>query len=277
MSPLRAVETDARPERRETGGRSRPLAAAHAEAAPPASFRSGAIGPGTAVEALVARAKDGDQEAFEAIVRLTSPACYSLAYRLVGNEHDARDVLQEAYLRAYRSLRRFRGDAAFSTWLYRITVNCAADLLERRRKTSHDALDDLGDSALVDQRSEREPEAAASTIDERERLVRALSELPDQLRMVVVLRDIYDLSHREIGKELGISQGAAKVRLHRARLRLRECLFAPRLPAAGSDGVSAADVAGVPVPLRPNEGETPASLDPQTPPAVWAPARGARR
>ena len=186
-----------------------------------------------AQETLVSLARDGDHKAFEQLVRMTSPACYLLAYRLVGNVHDAGDVLQDAYLRAYRSLRRFRGDSAFSTWLHRITVNCAADLLEQRRRASHDVLDDSGVSgALVELRTERDPEAAAGITDDRDRLVEALRELPHELRLVVVLRDVYDLPHREIAKELGISQGAAKVRLHRARLRLRQRLFPPRPPAA---------------------------------------------
>jgi RNA polymerase sigma-70 factor (ECF subfamily) len=169
---------------------------------------------------------------------MTSPATYGLALRLVGNEHDARDVMQDVYLRAFRSLRRFRGDSSFTTWLHRITVNCAATHLERRRRAAHDQLDDFGDWAvLIDERSERDPEAAASTADDRERLVSALAALPDQLRMVVVLRDVYDLPHRDIARELGISQAAAKVRLHRARRRLREQLFPSRkdLPAIPSD------------------------------------------
>jgi RNA polymerase sigma-70 factor (ECF subfamily) len=189
-----------------------------------------------ATGALVERARDGDKAAFEELVRITSPACYALALRLVGNEHDARDVVQDAYLRAFRGLRCFRGEAGFSTWLHRITVNCAASLVERRRKASCDQLDDFGDNAwLIELRSERDPECAASTADDRERLVEALAELPDELRLVVVLRDVYDLSHRDIAKELGISQAAAKVRLHRARRRLRERLFPGRRPQTVND------------------------------------------
>jgi RNA polymerase sigma-70 factor (ECF subfamily) len=192
---------------------------------------------------LVERARNGDKGAFEELVHLTSPSCYALAFRLVGNEHDARDVVQDAYLRAFKGLRRFRGEAGFSTWLHRITVNCAASLLDRRTKASCDHLDDFDDLAqLVEHRSERDPESAASTADDRERLVEALAELPDQLRLVIVLRDIYDLSHREIAKELGISQAAAKVRLHRARRRLSERLFPGRRvsrPQAASGGEGA--------------------------------------
>ena len=165
-------------------------------------------------------------------MRATSADCYALALRLVGNEHDARDVLQDAYLRAFRSLRKFRGDSAFGTWLHRITVNCSATLVAKRRRSWHVELDD--DLEVLELRAESDPETAAGTADDHQRLVEALVELPAQMRMVVVLRDVYDLPHEEIARELGISQTAAKVRLHRARRRLREQLFAP----AGTLGVS---------------------------------------
>ena len=154
-----------------------------------------------------------------------------MALRLVGNEDDARDVLQETYLRAFRSLRRFRGDSTFGTWLHRITVNCSATLVAKRRRAVHVELDD--DLEVVETRSERDPETAAGTAHDRELLVAALAGLPDQMRMVVVLRDVYDLPHEAIARELGISQTAAKVRLHRARRRLREQLFPPTGTQAG--------------------------------------------
>ena len=164
-------------------------------------------------------------------MRATSPECYALALRLVGNDDDARDVLQETYLRAFRSLRKFRGDSTFGTWLHRITVNCSTNLVAKRRRTSHVELDN--DLEVPETRSERDPETAAGTADDRERLVAALGDLPDQMRMVVVLRDVYDLPHEAIARELGISQTAAKVRLHRARRRLREALFPPAGTAGG--------------------------------------------
>ena len=82
---------------------------------------------------LVERAKSGDREAFDRLVRITHSDSYALALRLTGSTEDARDVVQEAYLRAYRSIGRFRGDALFSTWLYRIVANCAATHIGRRR------------------------------------------------------------------------------------------------------------------------------------------------
>jgi RNA polymerase sigma-70 factor (ECF subfamily) len=172
---------------------------------------------------LVAAAREGDRRAFEALVRETSADTYTLALRLMGNEEDARDVAQEAYLRAYRAIGRFRGDAQFSTWLYRITANCAATAHGRRRRHRHDELGD--DLALADEHPDHDPEAKADAGALRERLTGALADLPPRLRSVVVLRDVYDLPHEAIATELGISETAAKVRLHRARRRLRERLF----------------------------------------------------
>jgi RNA polymerase sigma-70 factor, ECF subfamily len=172
---------------------------------------------------LVAAAKAGDLGAFEQLVKRTYADVYTLAYRLTGNEEDARDVAQEACLRAWRGIKKFRGDSRFSTWMYRITANCASTLLVRRSKGSHEELN--ADDQVADQRPEADPEAMAEAGYVRDRMTAALAELPPRLRAVVVLRDIYDLPHEAIAAELGISQEAAKVRLHRARRKLRERLF----------------------------------------------------
>jgi RNA polymerase sigma-70 factor (ECF subfamily) len=179
---------------------------------------------------LVAAARNGDREAFDELVRATYADTYTLAYRLTGNEEDARDVVQDAYLRAYRGMRRFRGDARFTTWLYRITANCASTHLGKRARNHHEELDD--DTPLVDVGAGHDPEQQMSATLERDRVASALAELPPRLRSVVVLRDIYDLPHEAIAAELGISEAAAKVRLHRARKKLRERLF----PLRGEQG-----------------------------------------
>jgi len=183
---------------------------------------------------LLAAARTGDRSAFDELVKATYAEAYTLAYRLTGNEEDARDVVQEAYLRAYRGIRRFRGDAAFSTWLYRITANCAATYLGKRTRARHDELDEL--TPIADERPEVDPSLRADLADERKRLTEALSQLPPDMRAVVVLRDVYDLPHEAIAAELGITEGAAKVRLHRARRKLRERLF----PLRGEGGEEAA-------------------------------------
>jgi RNA polymerase sigma-70 factor (ECF subfamily) len=178
------------------------------------------------VAELVAAAKHGDREAFDELVRVTYADTYTLAYRLTGNEEDARDVVQEAYLRAFRGLRRFRGDAQFSTWMYRITANCAATQLGKRARHRHDELDDT--LPVADDRPDHDPQLRADADDLHGRLQAALAALPDRLRAVVVLRDVYDLPHESIAAELGISESAAKVRLHRARHKLREQIFGRR-------------------------------------------------
>jgi RNA polymerase sigma-70 factor, ECF subfamily len=179
-----------------------------------------------ALKALVDRARKGDRLAFDELVRVTWAGTYTLAYRLTGNEEDALDVTQEAYLRALRGLPRFRGEARFSTWLYRVTANCASNQVARSWRSRHDQLDPDGmDEARVrDRRPEHDPEAFASAGDERALLEQALLRLPWRLRQVVVLRDVYDLSHKAIAAELGTSEAATKVRLQRARKRLREDL-----------------------------------------------------
>ncbi|MCY3631382.1 MAG: sigma-70 family RNA polymerase sigma factor [bacterium] len=167
-------------------------------------------------------ARRGDRDAFNELVRSTYRDIYSLAYRLTGNRDDAADVVQDAYVRAYRAIRRFRGDSSFSTWMYRITSNCASTHLSRRSRQRTEELSD--EVPIVDQRPEQDPSLRAEAAVLRHHIDRAIRALPERLRQVVVLRDLHDLSHSEIADELGITTSAAKVRLHRARQRLRAVL-----------------------------------------------------
>ncbi|MEQ1785448.1 MAG: RNA polymerase sigma factor [Acidimicrobiales bacterium] len=183
---------------------------------------------------LVTAARDGDRAAFDELVRATYAESFTLALRLTGNEEDARDVVQEAYIRAFRGLSRFRGDAQFSTWMYRITANCANTHLSKRNKHRHEVLDEA--NPIADDRPSADPQLQADASALRLRLTDALADLPPKLRQVVVLRDIYDLPHEAIAAELGISETAAKVRLHRARKKLREDLF-PRREEEAADAV----------------------------------------
>ncbi len=187
----------------------------------------------TDMVALVERAKSGDREAFDRLVRVTHSDAYALALRLTGNTEDARDVVQEAYLRAYKSVGRFRGEALFSTWLYRIVANCAATHLGRRQRHWHDHLGAHDD--VIDTRPDHDPVLQGDLAELRESLDAAIRDLPVRLRSVVVLRDMYDLPHEAIAQELGISVTAAKVRLHRARRRLREQVLPLPGEEPGSD------------------------------------------
>ena len=171
----------------------------------------------------VEAAQDGDQEAFQSLVASSYRDVFTLALRLCNSEHDALDVTQEAYLRAYRSLDKFRGDSKFSTWMYRITANCASTYLKKRSRHRHEDLDDQREPA--DAEPGRDPVGRAENTELRARLDEALSILAPKLRAVVVLRDIYDLPHTDIADQLGISVSASKVRLHRARQQLRDALL----------------------------------------------------
>jgi len=172
---------------------------------------------------LVVAARDGDRSAFDELVRRTSAGTYTLALRLTNNEEDARDVTQEAYLRAYRGLKNYREEAQFTTWLYRITANCASTFITTRRRHRHDEMAD--ESQVPDVRAQSDLENAPANSELRDQLEWALAQLPPRLRAVVVLRDVYDLPHEAIAAELGITVSAAKVRLHRARAKLRSLLY----------------------------------------------------
>ncbi|MGH2556750.1 MAG: RNA polymerase sigma factor [Actinomycetota bacterium] len=171
---------------------------------------------------LLAACRRGDREAFEEVVRRTYRHVYTQALRLVGDRQEAEDVAQEAYLRVYRGLAGFRGDAQFETWLYRIVSNAAMSHLRKRRR--------FGDLVMDSSEEPREPASpirVAEEAVERDTLAGALDALPASLRVVVILKDVYGLSCREIGDQIGVSEGAVKVRLHRARKRLKEKLFGP--------------------------------------------------
>src|SRR5688572_20624296 len=129
---------------------------------------------------LVTAARDGDREAFDELVRVTYAESFTLALRLTGNEEDARDVVQEAYIRAFRGLSRFRGDAQFSTWMYRITANCANTHLVKRNKHRHEVLDEV--EPVADDRPGNDPQLQADASALRIRLTAALEDLPPKLR-----------------------------------------------------------------------------------------------
>jgi RNA polymerase sigma-70 factor (ECF subfamily) len=172
---------------------------------------------------LIRAAQQGDRSAFDELVRQTYVDTFTLAFRLTGNEEDARDVTQDAYLRAWRGIGRFRGEAQFSTWMYRITANAAATHTNRRRRQRTETLEDH--MHPVEDRTESLPGPAAESAEALDRVSQAIGTLPAKLRHVVLLKDVYGLSHEDIAAELDISVAAAKVRLHRARRKLKDMLY----------------------------------------------------
>jgi RNA polymerase sigma-70 factor (ECF subfamily) len=160
---------------------------------------------------------------FAALIATSHRRDVALARRFVGDDQDAADVVQESYLRAWRALPSFRRDAHLSTWLHTIIANTARTW--RRKRRTNLRLDDETD--MADAHPDADPGWHVDVALDRDRLGAALAGLPAGLRQVVVLKDVRGLSHREIAESLGISEAAAKVRLHRARRRLRDALLRP--------------------------------------------------
>jgi RNA polymerase sigma-70 factor (ECF subfamily) len=171
---------------------------------------------------LVGLASLGDQAAFAALVKIHQHEVYTLAVRMVADRELAHDVAQEAFVRAWRSIDRFRGDAKFSTWMHRITVNTAFTHRDRRKRNAVVPLDVVYREPEAESLS---PERGGESAAIRGPLGEALAALPESLRNVVVLKDVYEWSHNEIAEHLGISVTAAKVRLHRGRKSLRVMLW----------------------------------------------------
>lgn len=194
---------------------------------------------------LIAAAKAGQQEAFTEIVERHSGTVYNLALRLTNNPQEAEDVLQETFISAFKALERFEGRSQLGTWLYRIAYNAALMRL-RRRQVPTESLDgpiatDDGDALprqFVDW--SRRPEEMLLGQELQGVLEKALQELSVSLRSVFVLRDIEGLSTAEAAQALGLTETNVKVRLHRARLALREKLsryIAPGVAAGGRQEV----------------------------------------
>jgi len=177
---------------------------------------------------LIERAQQGEMEAFRLLVERSKINVYRLAYDLTGNRHDAEDLSQDVFIKAFKSLRLFRGDAKWSTWLYRITINAAMDKKKSKAQKTmlmHDAF------AAGNAETEYAPSDEAPRPDRltdagliRRNIERALEDLTTRERSVFVLRHYHDLSLRQIAETMDISEGTVKSFLFRAIRRLRKSL-----------------------------------------------------
>ncbi|MHC4952368.1 MAG: sigma-70 family RNA polymerase sigma factor [Planctomycetota bacterium] len=190
---------------------------------------------GPSDEGLVVAAQKGDRDAFAQLVRRYESQVYTMSMRLLSNREDARDLAQEVFLTVYQSLDRFRGEAQFRTWLYRVTINRCRDEIRRRRTVKHtrpvslEALagapgDADGGHALEPEAREPSPEAVARGREAELAVSDAVSRLPDELRETIVLRDVQDLAYDDIARVLEVPVGTVRSRLNRARTRLAELL-----------------------------------------------------
>jgi RNA polymerase sigma-70 factor (ECF subfamily) len=173
---------------------------------------------------LIERCKRGDQAAWNELVAATHREVYTLCLRILGNPDDAAEATQDAYLKVWRGLSGFRGEAQFSTWLYRVASNTAISKHRGRSRRSRE-------TEAVETRLEQVPgpvsvEDAAGARLEVAALEAALARLPEIYRDAVVLRDVYGYSIEEVASQLKISETATKVRVHRGRKRLKEIVYA---------------------------------------------------
>jgi RNA polymerase sigma-70 factor (ECF subfamily) len=194
-----------------------------AERAPAAS------GAGEDERRLIERSRRGELAAFDELVRRYERSVYNTAYRLSGSYDDASDIAQEAFVRSWNNLKSFRGDSAFSTWLYRIVTNVFLDDRKRRRARPHRSLEEeleLDESSVTRQfedPSPGPPELAEG--DERRRLLeQAIATLPEAQRVMMVLYHNQGLAYEEIAEITQLPMGTVKSRLNRARLALRDRL-----------------------------------------------------
>ena len=171
---------------------------------------------------LVKKSQLGDKNAFEELVRRHQELVFSLAYKLTGNRELANDVAQEAFIRAWKAIDKFRGDSTFGTWIYRITVNTAWTLRKKAKKHYSLNIEDTQEPVVIDEK--KDPELVAINSDLSVVLRKALNQIPLEQRIIVELKNIEGRSHKEIADYLDISVTAAKVRLHRAHQKLRNIL-----------------------------------------------------
>lgn len=171
----------------------------------------------SAIDDVVRRAQQGDVQAFEALYREHSPAVYALCRRMSGDEHIARDLVQDAFVRAWQRLPSFQGHSALGTWLHRLAVNVVLEHLRSTRRDALRFLDDAGDDALP---------ARVSQPDVRMDIEHAVEQLPAGARSVFVLHDMHGYSHDEIAQMTGIAAGTSRAQLWRARRTLMRLLDA---------------------------------------------------
>src|SRR5438105_1830408 len=178
---------------------------------------------------LVTRARQGDLEAYDQLVRRYQERIYATVYHMTANHEDANDLAQEAFIKAFHALKSFKGGSSFYTWVYRIAVNKTINFLKQRKNRAQLSLDDLDvnaehDPDLVALISDKTPRREAGLAELQEKLNVALQKLSESHRLVVTLHDVQGLSHEEIARIMGCNIGTVRSRLFYARQQLQAYL-----------------------------------------------------
>ncbi|HID57274.1 TPA: sigma-70 family RNA polymerase sigma factor [Candidatus Poribacteria bacterium] len=174
---------------------------------------------------LIENLLEGDVEALGVLFERYKRMVYSVAYRITRSHHDAGDVTQETFIKVFKSISRFRGESNVETWIYRIAVNSALNHLRKMERRREEPLDEVPEGEIPPtNRPSDDPERCLERNELRRAISQAMRRLSPEHRAVVVLHDVEGLTHTEISKILGCSEGTVKSRLHHARRRLRRIL-----------------------------------------------------
>lgn len=179
-------------------------------------------------ELLLARAKKGDPQAFEALVTPYERQVYFTCLKLMGDPQSAEDCAQEAMLRAFRSLKQYRGESAFSTWMYKVAYSACLDAMRKQKRRPQESLDTLTEAGFTPPSHEAGPYEA---LEKKERLAvlrAAIAALPEDLRQTLVLSQLENLSYEEVAAMTGVALGTVKSRVNRAREKLKQILTESR-------------------------------------------------
>ena len=189
-------------------------------------------------EARVIRAVlEGDTDRFEELVHAYEKGIYNLCLRMLGDEQDALDAAQEAFFKAFRSLKSFRGDSRFSTWLYRLASNICLDMLRKRPNAPTLSMDD-DDAPLFLADDTPSPQEIVERWEIRRTLSAAMAALPEDFRQAVVLRDVNGLSYEEIADVTGLELGTVKSRIFRARKKLASALLGGNISGSAASNTT---------------------------------------
>jgi len=180
-------------------------------------------------EALVARAQRGDSSAFDVLVDRYKQRLYGTVYHMTANHEDANDLVQDAFIKAYKSLRSFKGQSSFYTWIYRIAVNRTINFMKRRKDRGHFSLNDVDanietDPDYVELMSHITPRREVGLNELQEKLNESLQKLSEEHRAVVIMHDVQGMTHADIAKALDCSEGTVRSRLFYARQQLQGLL-----------------------------------------------------